>query len=195
MTQEPWDNKVRLLHWTIVVSVTFQLFTSLFMADQGTQFLFPLHEIIGVIAALAILVFWLYSYAFYDLPILFPWNKAGMRVVWAELRDLLKGHLPAPGRRVGLSSFVHGLGLLAITGSAISGTVLFFMVPPGHVGPPSDPLGFTHYSLQHKFFGNLLWVYWLGHVGIALVHQLAGHRVLGGIFRLNSNPTGDAAGK
>lgn len=177
-----WNIKVRLLHWALALTVTFQQFTSLVMSDPGTQYLFPYHQYLGVGAATVLLLFWLYSYAAYDLVLLFPWGRAGRRAVLSEVRDVLRGHLPAEGHRLGLSSFIHGLGILAATGCAVTGLVMFAMIPPGHVGPPEDPIAFTRYTLTHKFFGELLWAYWIGHALMTVVHEAAGHRVLRDIF-------------
>ncbi len=185
MPSKEWDLYTRLLHWVIAVTVTFQLFSSLFMANTGTQFLFPVHEIVGLLATLTVLIFWLYAFAIYELPILFPWNRTGLRIVASETLNLLRGQLPEAGHRIGLSSFVHGLGLLALTGNALSGIILFNMVPPGHQLPPSDPMAFTRYSITHKFFGDLLWAYWLGHIIFTLLHQFSGNNVLRSIFSLN----------
>ncbi len=182
MATQPWAHKVRLLHWVLAATVTAQQLTALFMSDPGTQFLFPWHRLVGLLAALVALLFWLYSYAVYDLPLLFPWGAAGRRLALDELRGLLAGRLPPSGHRLGLSSLVHGLGLLALTGGALTGVAVYSMIPPGHSGPPANPLAFTRYVLWHKFFGEALWVYWVGHLVLALWHQLAGHRVLGAIF-------------
>ncbi len=177
-----WNIKVRLLHWALALTVTFQQLTSLAMSDPGTQYLFPPHEYVGVAAALVLLLFWLYSYAVYDLALLFPWGRAGRRAVLAEVRGLVRGRLPAAGHRTGLSSFIHGVGILAATGCAATGLVMYAMISPGHVGPPDDAIAFTRYTLTHKFFGQLLWIYWIGHVVMSVVHEMAGHRVLRDIF-------------
>lgn len=180
--KKAWDIKIRLLHWAIALTATFQQLSSLYMSDPGTQYLFPYHRILGAVAALVLLFFWLYSYAIYDLKVLFPWGGDGRRAVVREGLGLLRGRLPASGRGIGLSGFVHGLGLLALSGCAITGMIMFSMIPPGHVGPPADGIAFTRYTLQHKFFGQMLWLYWCGHVAFALVHQVAGDRVFGAIF-------------
>ncbi len=36
-----WDTNTRILHRLLVLTVTFQLLSSLYMADTPTQFLFP----------------------------------------------------------------------------------------------------------------------------------------------------------
>ena len=182
--KDGWDINLRLLHWAIALTATFQQFSSLYMSDPGTQYLFPWHRILGADAALVLLLFWLYSYAIYDLKMLFPWGREGRQQVLREGLGLLRGHLPQSGRAIGLSSFVHGLGLLAMSGCAATGMIMFAMIPPGHVGPPADGIAFTRYTLQHKFFGEMLWLYWCGHVAFALVHQIKGDNVLGAIFGL-----------
>jgi len=183
---DEWNIKIRLLHWAIALTATFQQFSSLWMSDPGTQFLFDYHRIAGVLAAAVLLLFWLYSYAIYDFKILFPWGKASREKVKRELIGLFQRRLPETGHRVGLSSFVHGLGVLALTGCAVTGMVMFSMIPPGHSGPPDDPIAFTRYTMQHKFFGEALWVYWVGHVIFAIVHQLRGDNVFGAIFAMGS---------
>ncbi len=184
MAQTTWQFPVRALHWVIAIAVTFQQLTSLFMPYPGTQYLFPYHEYVGLLAGLAVLLLWLYSYAAYDLPVLLPWGKKGRRLVVAETLDLFRLRLPPGGHQAGLSSFIHGLGLLAATGCAYTGTMMFTLVPPWHKGTASDPMAFTHYALEHKFFGTLLWVYIAGHILFALIHQFSGDNVFGAIFSL-----------
>lgn len=184
--QRQWDPITRLLHWTIMLSVTFQLFSSLFMASSATQFLFPVHEYVGVFASAAVLWFWKHSFDTHDWAILFPWNRAGLATVWAEMKGLLRFRLPGAGRQVGLSGFVHGLGVLALTGGAVTGVFISLILPGGHHVNPSDAQAFTSLSLLHVFFGKLIWVYWFGHTAFAVLHQMAGNRVFRGIFGFSS---------
>jgi len=184
--QYAWDINTRLFHWAIVVTVTFQQFSSIWMSDSETQYLFDYHRIIGAAAAAIVFLFLLYSHAIYDFKILFPWGKASRGVVKQELFALFRLRLPASGHRTGLSSFVHGLGVLALTGCAVTGIIMFSMIPPGHIGPPEDPAAFTRYTLMHKFFGEALWVYWSGHVAFAIVHQVTGDNVFMAIFGLGN---------
>ncbi|HQU16716.1 MAG: cytochrome b/b6 domain-containing protein [Gammaproteobacteria bacterium] len=181
-----WDTNTRILHWLLVGTVTFQLLSSLFMADVPTQFLFPIHELIGLATGACVVVFWIHVSRNGDLRILLPWNQAGAAAIGRDLFGLLRGRLPPAGRRVGLSSFVHGLGLLALTGSGFTGLILFFLAPLGSHAGPSDAVDFTNMSLDHKFFGELIWAYLIGHVLFALLHQFRSGHVLGGIFRFPS---------
>ncbi len=184
---ENWNINTRLIHWALLITVIFQQFSSIWMSDQGTQFLFPYHRIIGAIASAVVLLFWLNSYAIYHFKELFPWGKQARGEVIRELLGLLNRQLPTSGNRIGLSSFIHGLGILALTGCAVTGMIMFSMIPPGHSGPPDDPMAFTRYTLQHKFFGEVLWIYVGGHVVFAVIHQLKGDNVFGAIFSLNKD--------
>ncbi len=174
-----WGVNIRILHWIIVCTVTFQLFSSLLMADTDTQFLFPIHEIVGLVTAGGIAGLWWLSIANHDLHVLFPWNQTGIRAALQDIGGLFRGRLPAAGRRVGLSGLVHGLGLLALTGSGITGFIIYFYTPMGSRINPADSVAFTRLSLEHKWFGEMLWFYWFGHVLFAILHQL----VDGNIFK------------
>ncbi len=178
-----WDSPVRILHWLLVITVMFQLFSSLIMADSSTQFLYLFHELVGLAAGLCVVVFWLYAYAVREFDILFPWNRTGVRAAAGELRGLLRGQLPKTGRQIGLSGFVHGLGLLALTGSGITGLILSTLTPMGSRASLTDAVEFTNMSLTHKFFGEIFWIYCIGHITFALLHQFSGVNVLRGIFR------------
>lgn len=184
--RQHWDAITRLLHWIIMLTVTFQLFSSIYMSNPGTQYLFPIHEYVGLVSAAAILFFWMYSFSVHDWSVLFPWNSEGLATVWDELIGILRLRLPKAGRRVGLSGFVHGLGLLALTGGAVTGVFIYLIVPGGQHANPSDGAIFTHLSLLHAFFGELVWAYWIGHAAFAVLHQLAGTRVFRDIFGFSS---------
>lgn len=85
-----WNINTRLIHWALLITVIFQQFSSIWMSDHGTQFLFPYHRIIGAIASVVVLLFWLNSYALYHFEILFPWGKQARGEVLRELAGLLK---------------------------------------------------------------------------------------------------------
>ena len=80
-----WGLNIRILHWIIACTVSFHLFSSLFMADRGTQFLFPVHEFVGLIAAGCIAGFWWLSFTNHDMHILLPWIRSGLRTVLQDI--------------------------------------------------------------------------------------------------------------
>lgn len=186
-----WDTMTRALHWGLAITVTFQLFSSLMMADTPTQFLYPVHEVVGLIAGAFTIIFWIHAFANGDLGILLPWNRAGITAIMRDLRGLLRGRLPMMGDKVGLSGFIHGLGLLALTGSGASGLILFTLTPLGSHAIPANAIEFTNMSLYHKFLGELFWAYFIGHITFAVLHQLKGAHILGGIFGFTNAASSD----
>lgn len=69
---------------------------------------------------------------------------------------------------------MHGLGLLTATAMAATGSALALLAL--HKGQASTVLEI------HKLISNLMWAYLIGHAGLALLHQLAGQRVLQRMF-------------
>lgn len=184
MSAVPWDRNTRLLHFGLVLSITFELFSGLFVSDPNTRLYFRMHEIGGLTAAGFVLLHWMWSFARQDLAILFPWNAQGLARSRDELIGMLRGRLPQQGHTVGLSGFVHGLGLLAASGMALSG-VFIFLIIPGGLGASSASTNyalFTGLSVLHRFLSSFLWAYLGGHVVFAILHQVQGHPVFGAIF-------------
>ena len=103
--------------------------------------------------------------------------------ITAELREAPAAPLPA---RRGLPGFWHGIGILSMTGLAITG-VLIFLVIPGGRGASSSSAGaaaFTTLSGVHREISYVAWVYWIGHVSAAILHQVRGDPVFRAIFWL-----------
>lgn len=184
MATVAWDRNTRLFHWGLAVAIGIELVSGLYVSDPRTRLYFHLHEAGGLLAAAVILLHWMWSFANRDLGILFPWNGVGLGRARAELIAMFQGRLPGRGRQVGLSGLVHGLGLLAATGMAVTGVFIFMIIPggPGASAASTGYAAFTSLSLLHKSLSHLVWVYMGGHVVIAVVHQLRGHQVFGAIF-------------
>ncbi len=183
-TNHSWDGATRGLHWGLALLITFQLFGGLLVSAPNTLVYFYIHEFVGLFAAVVVLFTWLWGYANDDMPLLFPWGGEGRAEVMKEVKELLKGKLPKVGRRRGLSSFVHGLGLLAVTGMSATGVLIFFVIPGGHGASASSTHygAFTELAVMHRSLANLVWAYWFGHVGFAVLHQLKGNNVFAAIF-------------
>lgn len=187
-----WDGVTRVLHWGLTLFITFQLFSGLLVSTPGTLVYFHWHEYVGLAAAAVILVHWMWSFTRQDLGLLFPWNGAGFARVREEFVGMLQGRLPAAGPQVGLSSFIHGLGLLAMTVMGFTGVLLFLVIPQsaGGMAAAANPVAITSLSLIHRYMSYLAWLYWLGHVAFALLHQFRGGGVFGAIYlgRPERNP-------
>ncbi len=194
MSNHYWDLKTRVLHLGIAVTVSLQLLISLVMeapdeTDASALALsaFEAHEIVGILALFFIAAHWLVSIADHSkhgLSHLFPWTGEAWGSVKSDLRALRQGKLPETGPRAGLPGFVHGLGLLAITGMAISGGILFFIFPEsGEPSTMADMIAETHESIS-----SLAWAYWIGHAGTALAHHFSGHDALKKMFSYKKTP-------
>ena len=101
---------------------------------------------------------------------LVPWFSAlRHRAVFADagrhLGALKQLTLPPPGdAETPLPSAVHGLGLLSSP-------------PDGSLASPGRLV-----LEVHEIFANLTWAYLIAHVGLALLHQMLGHRLLQRMF-------------
>lgn len=173
----------RLLHGSLLLAVLWQLIGSNFIerprADQPANLMFELHEIGGLTTLGLVVAFWLWSMVRRrETPFgaLFPWLsatrlKAVGADLWRHWDELKRFRLPGGEAETPLASAVHGLGLLAALAMGASGAWLSTQaVPDGLI------------LEVHKIVANLMWAYVVGHAGLAVLHQVSGHRVLQRMF-------------
>jgi cytochrome b561 len=189
MSQSTWDRGTRWLHGGLSLAVTFQLFVSLVMEvpqpglrpqPLGLQG-FRAHECVGATLIAIVLAHWIWVLGRphgQAIRHLFPWDRLGRAGIVADLRNLKGGKLPEGGPGGGLPGLIHGLGLLAVTGMAASGGLILLLFAPGS----RDPLLQQVVNL-HAALANVVWLYWLGHVSMVIVHESRGHRIVAGIFK------------
>ena len=169
----------RVLHGALLVSVLWQLVGSNFIerprANQPGNLFYEVHEIVGLATLALVLSFWLWTaFRRRETPFaaLFPWFSAvRLKAAGADLgrhwAELKQRRLPGGEADTPLASAVHGLGLLAALAMGATGAWLYTLSIPGGL------------VLEiHKLVANLMWAYVVGHAGLAVVHQLTGHRVL-----------------
>ncbi|MDA3920735.1 MAG: cytochrome b/b6 domain-containing protein [Salinisphaera sp.] len=152
--------------------------------------LLEIHEWVGLIATAIVILHWLWSVADSvdggSLRALFPWGARGRQNVIEDLMVLRRIRLPLRDHgEPGLAGLIHGLGLLCVSAMAVTGSIIFFLLGPEGFQWPAM---ITLLDL-HAFISAFVWVYWLAHVGIALLHWLAGHEVIRLIF--NPRRTGE----
>ncbi|HKV96089.1 MAG TPA: cytochrome b/b6 domain-containing protein [Gammaproteobacteria bacterium] len=172
-----WSRPLRLIHLLLAVAVTAQLFIGSFMRSPHTgrpdTFGFMTHEVLGATILALIIMHWLWSFTHPNdgLRQLFPWTRAGMHNVVAELWTAVRyQRLPAGGPRNdtgGLAGFIHGLGLLAITAMVATGASYYL----------SRMAGASHDSLEliediHDTFAVIAWIYWGGHLAATVLHSV-----------------------
>lgn len=172
-----WSQTIRWLHFGLAFSVTFQLFLSLGMeaSDQAeglTQWWLIGHELFGLLALGLVVLHWGWLQGGHDggWKRLFPLGGTGWQAVKEDLRRLMQLRLPRGGPRPGLPSLVEGLGLSVVTVQGLVGLTMFAVRPP--MGELPEKLDWL--TEWHAALGSLVWVYWAGHVGMALLHRITG---------------------
>ncbi len=188
MELRPWDRITRLIHLALAITVTTEMFTGLVIADATRPRWLLIHAVIGVATTAIIVVHWMWTWARGDLRVLFPWNRPGLRLVGEELGQTFRGKLPGYGNVVGLSSFAHGLGLLAVTGMAATGFLMYLVIPGGYgLAAHSSAYGlFTLLATSHLWLSYGVWVYLGGHVLFAALQQIQGHHVLRHLYSVRN---------
>ena len=181
----------RILHAALAIAIVHELVVSLFMerpkpGGHPENLAFELHETVGLISLGLLGAFWLWAMLRRreeGLGALFPWFSTERRDrVLADIRNhghsLVRLRLPSPEARTPLASAVHGLGLLVATAMAATGAIVYAVM-----GADGSLSGGGRLVLEfHEVLSNLMWAYLIGHAGIAIIHDIAGHRVLGRMF-------------
>jgi len=190
-----YDRLTRMLHWGIAIGVILQLVSEQLMVrrlvNKDPDFLqsatLILHEYMGFVVLIVVGIRFTLMLDNPDRGVhhTFPWltgqgRKALMAEIRIELPAWLRGQLKRPEEANCLARSVHGLGLVLALGLGLTGMLLF-------VGTQAD--GSTHGPIEagrqlHDVLGYIMWLYIIGHVCMALLHQRLGHRVLQGMFRL-----------
>ncbi len=190
-----YDRVTRWLHMGIVLMTAVQLTTSQFMElpDPGgipaIQFtLFKIHRLSGITILTLLALHWIWGLTGHTAGgwgNLFPWfSKKRLGNVVSDLKSmpsLIRGGFPGQNDQgTAIAGAVHGLGLLTATGMGLTGSLLFF-------GIKSD--GAMNASVSpvveiHQFISNFLWAFIIGHMGMAILHQWQGDKVLTRMFNL-----------
>lgn len=176
----------RLLHWLIVLTISFQLVASLIRhprLNPPENFWFEVHEKVGLVSLGALFLFWIWALVrqeekgFADF---FPWlspRRIGsvFRDAGDHIRALASGKLPSSVGPAPLASAVHGIGLIIATALAVTGTIGYFNSSQAYL------IGI------HEALVVPMWIYLVGHAGMATVHQFKGEGVFGNMFSFRRN--------
>jgi len=193
-----YDRGIRWLHAGIAVGVIIQLSTSQLMTvpEPGKSIsgpglsLFMVHRWSGISIFAMVILHWLWGLGGHitgGWGHLFPWfSKARFGALISDIRALpewVRGRFPDQrAHSAPLVGAVHGLGLLAVSAMVVTGATLFFgMAPDG-----SMPSAVKTVTGVHGFFANFIWVYFVGHVAMALFHQLRGEPLITDMFNLKT---------
>jgi cytochrome b561 len=193
-----YDRVVRWLHAAIALAVVIQMLSSQVMQlPQPGQVplepqhaFFLIHEGSGLTLVTLLVLHWLWGLSGHvagGWGHLFPWfSRARLQALLAALKGLptwLRDNRAVDEEVMHpLAGAVHGLGLLTVTAMALTGaTMVLGMGPEGSMGA-----FLLAVRSVHGFFANFMWAYVIGHVAMALLHQVRGERVLTKMFDLRS---------
>ncbi|MCF8467226.1 MAG: cytochrome b/b6 domain-containing protein [Sneathiella sp.] len=192
-----YDRFTRVLHLLFAVGIVAQLFVSEWMhhprPDKPGNFLYEIHEYLGIALLIVLLVHWLWSLVRggpVSLGQFFPWFTAARRAaLWADIRlylaHIVKFRLPGTDEPSPLAGAVQGLGLLVVTAMAASGTIIYFYTP--------ETWQITGWLRQvfeiHELLANLVWAYLVVHIGASILHRFFGHKIVTEMFNFwGKNP-------
>lgn len=176
----------RVIHLLLLLVVLHQLIGSEFMdtplPGEPLTWISSFHEYAGLASLAIVGAFWVWSLIRRGetrLGRLLPWfSLARIGDVLADLTGQLRrlAHGRAPDDEDGaFASAVHGLGLLAVTAMALTGTVFFV----------ADGTPFAHTALGlHRLIANFIWAYLFVHTGVAVLHHLLGSNIFSRMFRV-----------
>jgi cytochrome b561 len=193
-----YDRVTRWLHAFILLSIAVQLISSGLMEiprpgrmiPASEVAFFKIHRWSGITVFGFLLLHWLWGITGHVAGRwvhLFPWfSKEGLGKVISDLKSvpllIREGFSGKADQDQGtaIAGAVHGLGLLAATGMALTGSVLFF-----GIRPDGAMNGYVHMVKEfHEFIAGFLWAFLAGHVSMAILHQWQGDRVISRMFNL-----------
>lgn len=185
-----WPISTKRLHFFISIFITFELISELFMKAiwkrkgelHFRHLIFHAHMWVGMATAITIVLFWIQIY--YNEQVrahLFPYNGTFLKNICADINGLVNGYLPKSGLRGGLPGLVQGLGFLAVTGIAITGVIMFFLIPNFGVSAPMHIYQIP--KKNHDYLSEFIWVFFWIHFGAGLLHFFRSPRIPN-IFRV-----------
>ena len=193
-----YDRVVRWLHAGMALAVVIQMLSSLVMQvpQPGRMPLEPqhafflIHEASGLTLVTLLVLHWLWALTGHvagGWGHLFPWfSRARLQALLAALKALptwLRDSSAVDEEVMyPLVGAVHGLGLLTVTAMALTGaTMVLTMAPDGAMGTLLHAVRWVH-----EFVANFMWAYVIGHVAMAVLHQVRGERLLTRLFNLRA---------
>jgi len=189
-----YARSTRILHFGIAICILIQLLGEQVIGlpepghvrQASDALLVGVHEAIG---ALSLVLVCAYLMVTLDEATgrmkLFPWLDAGARTrLWQEIRrdapGWLRGKIPEPEAGGLVAGTVHGAGIVLALILGLSGSLLFIgMGPHGEMTPDIRLV-----REGHSTMASLMWVFVIGHGGMAIAHEIRGHGIVKAMFRL-----------
>lgn len=181
-----YDPVTRLLHAGLATGVVIELLLQAVMrvppgvgegVDDWRRQAFELHSHFGPTVAVICALHWFWiclPWARPGVAYLFPWLRTGQRpLLQRELRALLRLELPPQQTLSPLVGTVHGLGLLAVTGVVLGGSLSYL----GYYTRVPVPNPVLHWcSLELVVTSGFVWTFVIGHASMAGWHWFMGLR-------------------
>ena len=187
------DTFTRVLHISMVLTVLYQMFSSIWMftPEPGKMvgyetILYSWHIMFMGWSAVAVAcIYGMVRFAeYHEWTRLIPWfskskRAAFMRSAKQELPDMMQGKLAKPEKRTALAGAMHGLGFMLLIVMGLTGSYAMLGIRPD--GTTSADMLFM-FEL-HAFFGLIVWYFLAGHVSMVIYHLILGHRQVLDIFQ------------
>lgn len=186
LPRSKYDRVSRCLHTALAAAVVIELALQAVMRvppgvglgkDDWHREAFEVHAHFGPTVAAACVLFWAWIALPFSRPgigYLFPWlRRAQRQVLKRELTDLVRLRLPSARAISPLVGTIHGLGLLAVSGTVVAGSVSYL----GYYTSVPVSSRLLHWSaLGLIALSWLVWSFLAGHVAMAVWHRSAGNR-------------------
>lgn len=175
-----YDRVSRYLHTALATGVVIELLLQAVMRvpagvglgkDDWHRESFEVHAHFGPVVAVICALFWIWMALPFSRPgieYLFPWLRRAVRpLLQRELKELRRLRLPSPHELSPLVGTIHGLGLLAVSGTVLAGCVSYLgYYTRVHVSPRM-----LHWSaLELIVLSWAVWAFVAGHASMALWH-------------------------
>lgn len=184
-SRSKYDLVSRCLHTALATAVMIELGLQAVMRvppgvglgkDDWHREAFEVHSHFGPTVAVVCVLFWAWIALPFSRPgigYLFPWlRRAQRQVLQRELTDLVRLRLPLPHEISPLVGTIHGLGLLAVSGTVVAGSLSYL----GYYTSVPVSNHILHWSaLALIALSWAVWSFVAGHVAMAAWHWCAGH--------------------
>jgi cytochrome b len=134
--EEELDTLTRVVHLGLMVFGVLAWLTGKYAGDYkyARHLGFSIHRWLGMGLAISLVLRLLYGLlgpANVRFTEWFPHTRERLILAWQDVLTLLRFQLPERPRHQGLYGLVHAFGLAAFAWMALTGSLMFFFLPPG----------------------------------------------------------------
>ncbi|MDQ6962351.1 MAG: cytochrome b/b6 domain-containing protein [Mariprofundaceae bacterium] len=188
------DGLTRSLHICMVITVLFQMLSSLWMftPEPGKMvgyetILYSWHIMfIGWSSVTIACVYAMLRFAeYHEWTRLIPWFSASKRALFLksakeEIPGVFKGELAPPENRGALAGAMHGFGFLLLIAMGLTGSYAMLGIRPDGTTSADMTLMFE----LHSWGGVFVWFFLTAHVSMVIYHVILGHYKVLDVFQI-----------